>query len=717
MATDVEKLIVALEARTKAFENALNKANGVANSRARAIETRFAKMNKALSSSFSQFAGAAARAFAIVGGAAGARNLIDTATRIDNALKVAGLSGKELNDVYDALFASAQKNSAPLESLVTLYSRASGSAKELGASQADLLNFTDKIALALRVSGQSAEESSGALLQLSQALGNGTVQAEEYNSLLDGGRPILQAVAAGLKEAGGSVSELTKLVKDGKISSEAFFNAFLAGSPVLEDQVAGSVLTIDQRLGNLQNSLIDAARRFNESSAVANEFGSAIDGVAKFVAGINFDTLVAEIVNVTNALNSGIATANSFAQSLGQLSGLNNVGKTIVGMLPGDTVKNFDIPGLPGHALTIKQDDLITDRINGAFADSVENAVRQTGDLTEKAIKNSVIGQGEGPAPKGGRLPAAETVKPVSIKDFKAPTGSKSGGGGKRSKQDSYQREVQQIRDRTAALQAETAAQAQINPLINDFGYAAEFARSKQELLNAATKAGIKVTPEVEANIEKLASSYAGATAAADKLAATQDKVRERSEFLGDALYDAFSDLIPQIETGNAALDKFLNTLIEAVAQSVLLGKGPFAAAGGGGAGGLLGGLLSVFGFAKGGIAARGKPVKTFANGGVSRSAAIFAEAGPEAAVPLPDGKRIPVDLRAPSNAGSGKSNLHVTFGVDVDDSGNIMPFVKSVSDARIKNAAPSLLSAAQSQVVPTMSKFQIMKAGADYRG
>ena len=46
---DMQTLIVSLEARTKAFENALNKANGVANRRARSIETRFAKMNKAVS--------------------------------------------------------------------------------------------------------------------------------------------------------------------------------------------------------------------------------------------------------------------------------------------------------------------------------------------------------------------------------------------------------------------------------------------------------------------------------------------------------------------------------------------------------------------------------------------------------------------------------------------------------------------------------------------
>src|SRR5690606_31395419 len=154
---------------------------------------------------------------------------------------------------------------------------------------------------------------------------------------------------------------------------------------------------------------------------------------------------------------------------------------------------------------------------------------------------------------------------------------------------DSFQREVEQIRERTTAIQAETAAMAGLNPLIDDFGYSIDFARSKQDLLNAAHKAGVAITPEVEASINAMAEGYAKATSAAEGLEQTQRQARQTAEFFADAAYDAFSDLIPQIETGNKALDKFLNTLIEAVAQSALLGKGPLAGIGGGG--GLFGGL------------------------------------------------------------------------------------------------------------------------------
>src|SRR5690606_38370381 len=148
-----------------------NKAMGQTNKQAKRIENRFQKMNKNISGSFTAVGRGMAVAFAAAGGARGAQSLIDSATRIDNALKVAGLSGQELEAVYEKLYQSATKNAAPIESLVELYGRLALVQKELGISGAELEGFTNSVAVALRVSGKSAAESSGALLQLSQALG------------------------------------------------------------------------------------------------------------------------------------------------------------------------------------------------------------------------------------------------------------------------------------------------------------------------------------------------------------------------------------------------------------------------------------------------------------------------------------------------------------------------------------------------------------------
>ncbi|MBY5882494.1 tape measure protein [Rhizobium leguminosarum bv. viciae] len=462
-ATDLEKLVVSLSADIRKYENSLNRAMGQTNKAAKSIETRFAGLNKKISGGFNTLTAGAARAFALIGGVQGFKTLSDAATSIDNALKVAGLSGAELEKVYQSLFASATKNAAPIETLVQLYSRLSLVQKELGVSQQQIVTFADNIALALRVGGTSATEANGALLQLSQTLGGGVVRAEEFNSTLEGAPTILQAAAAGIKEADGSVAKLRQIMLDGKLSSKAFFDGFQAGAPILEQKVAGSVLTIDQRLDNLQTALINAAREFNSSAKAGETFGAEIDRTAAFVNGLNFDQIITQLQAVGAQFESAAATA----RALGEAVGLANVGKAIVGALPGDTVKSY-----LGGGLVIKQDELIQDRVNDAFGDSIENAVRRTGDLTAKAIKNSVIGGGEATTPKGGRLPEAPKVKPISLSDYPvAPSSSgggskgKGGGGGSKSA-DEYQREIDQIKERTVALQNETAAQECLNGII-----------------------------------------------------------------------------------------------------------------------------------------------------------------------------------------------------------------------------------------------------------
>ncbi|AKI01436.1 hypothetical protein IMCC20628_02740 [Hoeflea sp. IMCC20628] len=82
-----------------------------------------------------------------------------------------------------------------------------------------------------------------------------------------------------------------------------------------------------------------------------------------------------------------------------------------------------------------------------------------------------------------------------------------------------------------------------------------------------------------------------------------QQQAADTAAFFKDSTYQAFTDLIPTIETGNAALDGFINRLIEAVAQAALLGEGPLAGMFGGTGAGIIGAL---FGFAGGGYTGDG---------------------------------------------------------------------------------------------------------------
>lgn len=751
-ATDLERLVVQLSADLKGYQNSLSKARGITNRQMGQIQKQAASTGRAMTASLVQAGAAVAGAFVFTDVIRGIGNLSEAATRIDNSLKVAGLSGAELERVYEGLSKAAIANGAPIETLASLYSKAAQAQKELGVTSAELLNFTNNVALALRVAGTDAQAASGALLQLGQALGSGKVQAEEFNSILEGAPTIAQAAAAGLKEAGGSVSQLKQLIVDGQISSEAFFRAFEAGSVILEQKAANATFTIAQATNNLWTSLTNVVREFNQSTGASERFAHGINNAAGAIDSFDVSGLIKKIQDADTAFRDFLANnegLNAVLDTLNRISGVTDAAGNVINVdkePAEDAVKALEREVELLQATIEKNTNLGFDnteavaRLNevlgklaevraaaAAMPDFVEGY--QLGENGIEAVPESGSTSLGGPRTRGGKRKKA-AVNPVSLPDFKPPP-SRGGGGGGRSRggggggsgsADELQREIEQIQERTAAIQAETAAQAGLNPLLNDFGYAVEFAASKQDLLNAAKSAGKEITPELAAQIDTLAAGYANASSAAEKLAATQDKVREQAEFFGDAFYDAFSELIPKIETGNKALDKFLNTLIEAVAQAAILGKGPFGAPGGGGSGGLLGGLLgAIFPFAKGGIAAHGRPqtLKKFARGGVSRSAAIFGEAGPEAAVPLPDGRSIPVKFQTPAipkRSSSGPQAVDVQVGVTVDDDGKLQAYVKRESNAAVTTAAPRILSAANQQAPAAVSKYQQQKGGAEWR-
>lgn len=603
---DVERLVVLLEARIRDFEKNLQKASGTADrtfaqmrrdsrSATQQMEADMARstsrINQMLASTSTRI-GAYGKSMA-VGLAAGlsvraAQELIDSATKITNALKVAGLSGDELAKVYDRLFEAAQKNAAPIETLVELYARAALQQKELGVSTDELLKFTDDVALALRVAGTDAGAASGALLQLSQALGSGIVRAEEFNSVLEGAPTIAQAVAAGLKEAGGSVAKLRSLVVDGKVSSAAFFRAFEAGSYTLRDKVADAEMTVSQQFIRLRNVLVDVAGKLNDATGAGDTAGRGLSHLADVVEAVG------EVIQKTADGPLGV-----FIEKMGQVIELVNK-YALLGNIR-DMIWNPDNISAVGDLLGGGTEiDKITAKIQTLQqelnATGMAGAVMGDKDALRAEIQR-LESQRDALLTKATTTPpaAATSSKPgtVSLDDHPVTGGKKKGT---KERADDYQRLTQRIVDATAAQVAETEAQRQLNPLVKDYGYAAEKARTERELLTAAEKAGKTITPELTSEIERLATGYANASAQAQMLAQSQDAARQAAEDIralgqdvmggfirdlvsGKSAADALSDALAKI--GEHLLDLALNNLF-----SGLFGGGMF------GRGGLLGGFI-----------------------------------------------------------------------------------------------------------------------------
>jgi tape measure domain-containing protein len=210
----------------------------------------------------------------------------DAFTKFENALKTAGVEASNLALVQDRLFAAANKNGVEIGALGQVYGRLTMSAKELGASTNDMLKFVDGVTAALKVQGGSTEQASGALLQLSQAMGAGIVRAEEFNSVLEGALPIAQAAARGIDGMGGSIAKLRTAVTEGKVTSQQFFQGLLKGFSETEAQAEKSTLTMAAALTSVENSWTRFIGELDKTMGASQIAVAGLNNISKALAEI-----------------------------------------------------------------------------------------------------------------------------------------------------------------------------------------------------------------------------------------------------------------------------------------------------------------------------------------------------------------------------------------------------------------------------------------------
>jgi tape measure domain-containing protein len=136
--------------------------------------------------------------------------------------------------------------------------------RPLGTSLAEIETVYKGFNAVALASGTSAEAASGAFLQLSQALGSGRLQGDEFRSIAEQVPGILKLVA---NEMGVTVGQLKQLGSEGKITSDVLINALAKGFEENKDKIAELLA-------------LSPAQRFKEfkdsTQALSNAMGSEL---------------------------------------------------------------------------------------------------------------------------------------------------------------------------------------------------------------------------------------------------------------------------------------------------------------------------------------------------------------------------------------------------------------------------------------------------------
>lgn len=250
--------------------------------------------------------------------------LADTYTRLQNRLRTVTSGQEQLTEVTGKLFEISNRTRSSFESTTELYARMANSAKELGVSQAELLNFTESLNQAITLSGASGAEAEAGLMQLSQGLASGALRGDELRSVLEQLPGVADVIA---KSLGVTRGELRQLGADGAITADVVLKAFREARGELADKFAKTVPTVGQAFTVLRNNILQAIGAFDQSVGASAALSKAILFVAD-----NMDVLAAAVAVAGGALVSYFAAA----ALAGVISSLLSVARTItliVGLL------------------------------------------------------------------------------------------------------------------------------------------------------------------------------------------------------------------------------------------------------------------------------------------------------------------------------------------------------------------------------------------------
>ena len=258
-----------------------------------------------------------------------AKSMLDTADAmqsINAQVRQVVSSESEYLAVQRQLLDVANNTRASLESTANLYVSTSRALKDYGYTQQEILTFTEATNNAMAIGGVQAQQQAAALMQLSQALGSGVLQGDEFKSIAEAAPILLDTIA---EYMGKSRAEIKKLGSEGKLTADVIFKAISGASEKFGEQAAKMPMTMGQALTVFSNNwqsmvskLLNDSGAMSGIAAVIKLIADNLNLVVPIVAG--FAVAVAAAVAPTLALNVALL-ANPFgivAVAIGAVIGL-----------------------------------------------------------------------------------------------------------------------------------------------------------------------------------------------------------------------------------------------------------------------------------------------------------------------------------------------------------------------------------------------------------
>lgn len=177
----------------------------------------------------------------------------------------------------EALSVIASETGSGLGETQRLWESLTTSLKETGATNNQILQLTSTLQKIGTIGGSSSEEMANALRQFGQSLSRGTIQAEEFNSIIEQMPELARQIAAGL---GISLGQLRQRMLEGKLTAQDALNAIQKQSQNVNEEFSKMPVSIDRAKNSLDVGFKNAISDLNQAIGLTSTLAGLMQSVA-----------------------------------------------------------------------------------------------------------------------------------------------------------------------------------------------------------------------------------------------------------------------------------------------------------------------------------------------------------------------------------------------------------------------------------------------------
>jgi tape measure domain-containing protein len=196
----------------------------------------------------------------------------DSYTNLSTRINIATREGGDFTSAMAGVHQVALMTNSSLDATGSLFTRLNAVGKDMGMTQQQALNLTKTVTQAIQIGGGSAQASEAAVQQFIQAMQGGVLRGEEFNSIMENGFGVAEALARGL---GVTTGELRKMAEAGELSAERVAKALQSQAGEVQktyDQFPTTITNALQKIATSWQILIGEMDQSNGASATVADW-------------------------------------------------------------------------------------------------------------------------------------------------------------------------------------------------------------------------------------------------------------------------------------------------------------------------------------------------------------------------------------------------------------------------------------------------------------